>query len=158
MVNELRRTGLVCVDEPARRILAEQRAIAGSGVPEKDPQLFTELLMAHSIKSYNENAKRTEVVFFDRGVVDSIGYTRLFGIPSQPFEFEAKKYRYNQKVFVLSPWEKIYTTDEERKMNFEDTVKFHQLILSAYKNLSYDFIFLPEDSVEVRLQMILDLL
>ncbi len=89
LINHLRKHGYKCIDEPARKILAEQRAIGGSGLPEINPALFTELLLLHSIESYNELSRQTEVVIFDRGVVDSIGYAKLYNIDIEPFKLKA---------------------------------------------------------------------
>ena len=46
------RLGFLGVDEPAREILAEQRAIGGCGVADKDPQLFCDLMLERAITDY----------------------------------------------------------------------------------------------------------
>ena len=40
------------IAEPAREILAEQRAIGGRGTPEQDPDLFVQLLLERSIQKH----------------------------------------------------------------------------------------------------------
>ena len=45
ILRELVRLGFLGVDEPAREILAEQRAVGGNGVYDKDPQLFCDLML-----------------------------------------------------------------------------------------------------------------
>ena len=49
LLAELRERGYPTVDEPARQILAEQRSFDGNGVPERSPELFTELLLSRAI-------------------------------------------------------------------------------------------------------------
>jgi len=39
-----------CVDEPAREVLAEQRATGGRGTWDQDPSLFVHLLLQRSIE------------------------------------------------------------------------------------------------------------
>ena len=156
LINKLRALACRCVDEPARKILAEQRATNGSGLPEKDKQLFAELLLSHSIESFENSSGFMDPVIFDRSVVDSIGYAALFGLETERFEKAARQYLYNNTVFVLAPWEDIYTTDEERKMTFEQTIDFHDLIISAYERFNYKLVEVPFDTVESRAQFILE--
>ena len=150
LVCHLRGLGVRCVDEPARAILADQRARNGLGTPDHNKLLFTELLLSHSIENFSNSKQFTGSIVFDRSVVDSIAYASLFELPTKQFEVAALKYRYNKTVFVLAPWEEIYATDDERKMSFEDSVVFHRLIISAYERLGYQLIEIPRGTVESR--------
>lgn len=156
MLKELRAYGITCVDEPAREILAEQRAHGGDGLPEKNPARFTELLLLRSIQSFERFLNHPDTVVFDRGAVDSIGYASLFGINSKPFEEVSQNYLYNSHVFVLAPWKDIYTTDDERKMSFEATIQFHEQILSAYRRLGYSLIEVPMGTINERAKFLID--
>lgn len=40
LINCLRRRGYICIDEPAREIIAEQKSISGQGLYNKDKRLF----------------------------------------------------------------------------------------------------------------------
>lgn len=156
LVKELRAYGVTCVDEPAREILAEQRAIGSDGIPEKNPSRFTELLLSRSIQSFETFFDQSGPVVFDRGVVDSIGYASLFEISSESFEEASQSYLYNNHVFVLAPWKDIYTTDEERKMSFEATLQFHEQILNAYRRLGYSLIQVPKGTIKERAKFLID--
>lgn len=156
LVNELRASGLTCVDEPAREILAEQRAKNSDGIPERNPKKFTSLLMARSIREYERYQEESDLIVFDRGVIDSIGYATLFGIDTTVLQEAGLNYRYNSRVFVLSPWQEIYLTDEERKMSFVATIQFHKQILEAYEKFNYELIEVPKVSVKERAQFIID--
>jgi len=147
LINRLREIGFDCIDEPARKILAEQRASNGTGIPEKNPKQFTDLLLTHSIASYEISFSKSTPVIFDRGVTDSVGYADHFGIDTAPFELAAQNYKYNEVVFVLSPWKEIYRTDDERKMTFEATLQFHEQILRVYRGLGYKFMLVPSESI-----------
>jgi hypothetical protein len=48
------RTEFRCVDEPAREVLAEQRATGGRGTWDQDPSLFVQLLLQRSLQKYEE--------------------------------------------------------------------------------------------------------
>lgn len=64
ILKELRKLGLRCIDEPARQILAEQRAIEGGGVPDHDPKLFTDLLLSRSIYQFKQMVHRQGAVIY----------------------------------------------------------------------------------------------
>ena len=49
--------GIRRVGEPAREILAEQRAVGGAGTHDRDPSLFVDLLLERSIDKH-ETAQR----------------------------------------------------------------------------------------------------
>jgi predicted ATPase len=54
LIKHLRDIDIPCVDEPARQVIAEQRAIQGDGLSDRNVLLFTELLLAKSLDSYKK--------------------------------------------------------------------------------------------------------
>ena len=104
MLGELKNKGLTCVAEPAREILAEQRAIDGAGVQEKDAQLFCELLLSRSIASYKHYGNEKGPIIFDRGIPDNISYAQLFELDTDVYVNAAKHFRYQPMVFFLPGW------------------------------------------------------
>jgi len=58
VLTALAQQGVACVPEPARRILSAQRAIGGRGVPETDPRLFCELMLAVAVEEFREMTRR----------------------------------------------------------------------------------------------------
>ena len=117
-----------CVDEPAREILAEQRATGGRGTWDQDPSLFVHLLLQRSIEKYAMARRSRETVIFDRGIPDCIVYAALAGSNPTPSLKAVEVYRYQPHVLFLEPWSDIYETDEERIMSFDDTVSFSQTL------------------------------
>jgi predicted ATPase len=156
VLSKLRAFGIHCVAEPAREILAEQRRIKATGVPEKDPDLFSMLMLSRAIHNYYEKSSAEEPVIFDRGIPDMIAYARLFLLDETPYGHAAQEIRYNSTVFYFPAWEAIYTTDSERKMNFEDAKRFGAVVKSIYERLSYQILEVPRISLEERVQFILD--
>ena len=145
-----------CVDEPAREILSEQRSAGCAGTPGRDPSLFVELLLRRSIEKY-EAARRWEgSVVFDRGIPDCIAYASVLGADPAPSTRAAEVYRYHREVFVLEPWEGIYTVDDERTMSFADTLTFHEALVDAYERAGYVLVGVPRDPIENRVTFVRD--
>jgi predicted ATPase len=115
IINELRKAGISCMDEPARQILAEQRAIGADGIPERNPKLFTELLLSRSIYQFKQMQDQPGPIIYDRGIADNIAYAQLFELDTKSTRKASQLYRYNPKVFFLTGWAEIYQTDAERK-------------------------------------------
>src|SRR4030095_4949313 len=76
LLAELRKHGFTVVPEPARIVLAEQRAADGDGVPERNPQRFCDLMLERMKADYDEHPS----AFYDRGIPDLVGYQPLFGV------------------------------------------------------------------------------
>jgi predicted ATPase len=135
-----------CVDEPARRVLAQQRANDGSGTPDRDPSMFVQLLLQQTIRDHEDARRGDGPVLFDRGIPDCVAYAHLLGVDPSPSQRASERLRYGQEVFLLEPREDIYVTDDERTMSFADTLAFQGLILEAYRRSGYRLlVVLPGD-------------
>ena len=145
-----------CIGEPAREILAEQRAIDGDGTYDRDASLFVELLLQRSIDKHVAAQTEAGPVLFDRGVPDCVAYAALMGIDPSPSIRAAERYRYHDEVFMLAPWAEIYTTDDERTMSFADTIPFHEALADAYERTGYVLVEVPRGSVEQRSAFVRD--
>jgi predicted ATPase len=148
--------GIVRVGEPAREILAEQRAAGGAGVPDRDPALFVDLLLRRSIEKHRAAGDATSPVVFDRGVPDCIAYAVVLDVdPSAGIE-ASREYRYLNEVLILPPWEEIYDTDDERTMSFADTLAFHEAVVDAYGRAGYTLIEVPRRPADQRSRFVRD--
>lgn len=135
------------IDEPARRILSEQRRIDGDGIPSRNTMLFVELMLSRAIEDYCRLDISSAPVFFDRGIPDTVAYASLFGLEVSLSREAARNHRYNRQVFYLPSWEQIYTTDDERTMTFQAAREFGEGIRETYESLDYSLVdvpFLPE--------------
>lgn len=150
----LKAEGLTVVEEPAREILAEQRSIGDEGVPEKNPMLFTQLLLSRAIYQYKQMQNAHDMVIYDRGIPDNIAYAQLFNLNYLPAHRAAKLYPYNSDIFVFPAWKEIYTTDDERIMPFEAAKAFGDEVQKNYKEYGYNLIEVPCISPEARAQFI----
>lgn len=156
LLKALAKQRLKCVDEPARKILAEQRSINGDAIPERDPKLFTHLLLSRSIYLYERMSNHTDPVIFDRGIPDNVAYANFLRLKPRPFINAANRYHYNKHVFFLPAWQDIYKTDDERKMNYEQSQKFGEDIYRIYQGLGYEIIEVTPDTVENRAAFVSD--
>lgn len=150
----LRAQGVSVVPEPAREILAEQRSIEDEGVPEKNPKLFTQLLLSRAIYQYKQMQDTNETVIYDRGIPDNIAYAQLFNLNYLPAQNAAKLYRYHIDIFVFPAWQEIYTTDDERIMPFAAAKAFGDSVQKIYKAYGYQLIEVPCVSPEERARFI----
>jgi predicted ATPase len=139
-----------CVDEPAREVLAEQRATGGSGTWDQDPSLFVHLLLQRSIEKYEAGRRSGETVIFDRGIPDCVVYAIRAGTDPTPSLTAASEFRYQPHVLFLEPWSDIYETDEERTMSFDDTQSFSEALRDVYERSGYVLVHVPRGSIEDR--------
>lgn len=149
ILDELR-GDLRCVDEPARRVLAEERACGGAGTPERDPGRFVHLMLQLAIADHRRALATNGPTLFDRGIPDCVAYARYLGVDGDPSVAASDRSRYHGEVLLLEPWKAIYTTDDERTMSFADTVTFHEALVDAYTLVGYRMVVVPRASTEER--------
>ena len=158
IVRELVESGFTGVPEPAREVIAEQRAVGGDGVYDKNPRLFLNLMLSRAVADFRRLSDAPGPVFFDRGIPDLIGYADLFGCDASDAANAALVHRYNDLVFVLPSWPEIYVTDSERRMTFEAAKAFGERVRSIYVELGYSVVDVPCDTVVARARFVLDTL
>jgi len=136
--------------EPAREVLAEQRAIDGDGTHDRDRSLFVALLLQRSIDKHEAAQHEERPVMFDRGIPDCIAYAALMDVDPTPSLEAAAAHYYHRDVLILEPWEEIYDTDDERTMSFEQTHPFHDALVDAYTRTGYSLVVVPKGPIEDR--------
>jgi predicted ATPase len=158
LITELKKRGYYCVDEVAREVIQEQMAIEGTGVPWKDLKLFKEIMLSRFIETYQIATKySSEIIFFDRDVLDLVAYDRLTNSESSKnLKVAVQTLIYNEKVFVAPPWEAIYCIDDERKQTFEESIKVYNGIIQVYSEYGREIILLPQISVEDRADFVIN--
>lgn len=144
--------------EPAREILAEQRAVGGTATWDRDPSRFVELLLQRSIEKHAAARRLEGRTVFDRAIPDCIAYATLMEVDPEPSLRAAATYRYHREVLLLEPWEEIYITDDERRMPFADTFAFQDAIRDAYSRTGYELIEVPRISVAERVAFVVGLI
>lgn len=152
----LKQKGFITVEEPARPILAEQRSIEGQGVPDKNPELFVQLLLSRAIYQYKTMQTNDEIVIYDRGIPDNIGYAEIFQLDAKPAVNASHLFRYETAVFFFPGWEEIYATDDERKMSFIEANAFGVHVRRIYQKQGYSIIDVPRISSVERAHFIIE--
>ncbi len=153
-IKELGARGYRCVPEVARAII-KARIEAGQG-PRPDPKDFAGMIFDSDVRNYGGSSS-TELTFFDRGAVDSLGMLEASGALS-PSETEEnlQRYTYNTTVFLLPPWEAIYRTDGERDQTFAEAVQVSESVISWYSRCGYELQDVPIGTVAERVDFILN--
>jgi predicted ATPase len=144
---ELERRGFRCSSEVARQIIREQVQEGGDALPWSDRDRYCRLMLERSIAAFLEAASSTEFVFFDRGIPDTLCYSRLAGLAIEEEILAAcLQYRYAARVFLAPPWGEIYARDTERLQDFDEAVRTYELMVAAYRDCGYDVVEIPRVS------------
>ncbi|QLE02226.1 ATP-binding protein [Galbibacter sp. BG1] len=155
VIDFLKNEGYQCLLEISRQVTLEARADGIEQLFLTDPLLFSKKLLEGRMQQHRQSEALTGTVFFDRGVPDVLAYMDYSG-DSYPeyFEEACQKHRYD-RVFLLPPWEDIYTSDNERYENFAQAREIHKFLEQAYLRAGYDLQEVPTGTVEERAHFIL---
>ncbi|UKB85751.1 AAA family ATPase [Chryseobacterium sp. MEBOG06] len=159
LLDELQRRGFQTVPEEGRRIIKEQIALNGNGLPWLNKKYFAELMFNASLERFQEinSGADSKIIFFDRGILDTSGYLKLENIPvSEEMQIKSAEMIYHKNVFILPPWKEIYENDQERKQTFEVAVSTFYCIKEIYLAYDYHVIEVPKGTVEKRADFILE--
>lgn len=136
LLTELAAMGYAIVDESARAIIAERLARGES--PRPDPTTFAREILQRDIQKYLNQRHTSTWTFFDRSLIEALGMLNEAS-PLSPGELESvlAAYPFHSTVFVLPPWEAIYSTDDERDQTFADAVAVHSRVVQWYRSCGY---------------------
>lgn len=158
LIKELKRYQFETIDENARKIIKEQMASGGEGLPWKNKELYAKLMVEASLKSYQKASEKNTYspTFFDRGILDAICYMKMEKIPiSNDVKRCVKQHLYNSCVFLLPPWKEIYKSDKERKQNWEEAELTYTKMKETYLEYNYRIIEIPKMTAKERAQFII---
>ena len=156
LINHLEAKGFICYPEISREVTLKAREQGIDHLFLENPLLFSELLLEGRINQFIQATTETATVFIDRGIPDVVAYMDFIGDTySEKFNEACFKYKYD-KVFLLPPWEEIYTSDAVRYESYEEAMQIHDFLVAAYHHYGYDLIEVPKVSVENRYQFIID--
>ncbi|WP_299897516.1 ATP-binding protein [uncultured Aquimarina sp.] len=164
IINKLEDDGFFCFPEFIRSITQEVKLsndameIASNPIVSvDDPYDFNLQLLQGRIDQYRDpKASDKQISFYDRGIPDVLAYMDLFDQTyDETFIDACKSYRYN-KIFILPPWEDIYTSDEERYESFEEAKQIYLHLLNTYTKFGYNCIEVPFGNVKERSTFILE--
>ena len=155
LIEALKRRGFTCIDEVARTIIQEEVVQNGDALPWENREKFLRKMFDGSVSSYHSQVS-DDIVFFDRGIIDSLAYAKCIGVEvSEEMRVKAGELRFNKHVFVTPPWKEIFSTDQERKQTFEEAIETYEQIVKIYQEYGYQTVVLPIADVEQRVDFIL---
>lgn len=97
--------------------------------------------------------KKTDLIFFDRGIIDTLSYFDYYGWPLTPkIKRWTDKSSY-KKVFLLELLE--YQKDYYRIESARTARQLQKSFKKVYQERGYEVIIIPQDTVENRLSRIL---
>lgn len=158
LLKEIHAKGFTYIPEVARKIIQEQMGINGDALPWKNKEKYSQLMLQRSVQAYADavTMHSQDIIFFDRGIPDTLAYCTLAEIPiSHQLNFAVQQHRYNSTVFILPPWKEIYQTDNERKQDFEEAIKTFHVLTKTYTRLNYKLIEVPKLRTDERANFIL---
>lgn len=156
LVAALAECGERVVEEPGRRIVREQLATGGDGLPWSNPQRFAELCAARALRDFDRHAPTGRRTFFDRGLVDVASAVERLGLhPPAGLEEALRSRRYAPLVFVSPPWRALFRPDRERRHTFEDAVAEYEALVPAYRRRGYEVVLLSRSPVTERVAVVL---
>ena len=157
VIEKLLNLEFTCMPEISRMITREAQQTGIEQLFLKEPLLFSEMLLQGRIDQY-ETAEKLghNIVFFDRGIPDILGYLDYVQLDyPKDFFHQSLKFSYS-KVFMMPPWKDIYQTDNERYETFEQSLVIYDFLVKAYEKLDYEIITVPENKIENRVEFILN--
>jgi predicted ATPase len=154
LLSELRQRGFATIEEPGRRIVAEELKRGGGALPWVDAAAFARRAIEVSLADLAIADTSTRWVFFDRGLIDAAA--ALEHLTGEPVVDSLRKlYRYNKRVFLTPPWPEIYVSDRERRHDLAEAVAEYDRLTRVYPRLGYDIYVVPKASVTERANWIL---
>ena len=159
LINHIEHLGYPTMHEVSREIINEARKQGIDQLFLTDPMLFSQKLLESRLSQF-EKAKdlETAYVFYDRATPDITAYMDFIGAEYPP-EFEKPCFtNLYDCVFLLPPWELIYTKDNERYETFTQAQKIYKSLCDGYKKYGYTIIEVPQGAIDKRCDFILNYL
>lgn len=155
LLRELNQLGYATVPEAARVVIQsrKQKGLA----PRPEPVEFAMEILRSDMKQYESaTPNKSDLVFFDRGVLDALGMLdEIDQLPGAERERYLARYPYYRKAFILPPWREIYETDAERDQSYADAVRVHVRLLHWYSQCGYQLVELAAAPVIERCEFVL---
>ena len=157
LLNELAARGYTVVEESAREFLRERRA--SGQAPRPEPAEFALELLRRDRAKYEQSCSGARFVFFDRCLVESIAMAQeAHAITPTESSALLRSLKFHSRVFILPPWEQIYTLDAERDQDFEHCRRVHEALTAWYLACGYQMHEVLRAPVRSRADQVLQVL
>ena len=153
IINKLENKGYACFNEKAR-LLSKDKAVKIEFI--NNPSGFSNKIFNLRVKDYksSNNIKTSkQLIFFDRGIHDTIAYLNHI---NKPFDFigSLKKFSYSL-IFILELNQKYYVNDSQRLETYSDALKIEKQIKETYTNFNQRVISVPWMKIDKRVDFII---
>ena len=164
VIEQLELKGLSCLHEVIRNMTAEQQesnqdVIFKSNpiVSVEDPMAFNQSILDARIAQYESALNKKEnLLFFDRGIPDVLAYMDCFRQKYPQAFIDACTQHPYDVIFLMPPWKEIYLLDQERFESYAEAQLVDTCLRNTYTQLGYEVITVPKDSVQNRVDFILN--
>jgi predicted ATPase len=159
VLEQLRKKGYSCSNEVGREVIQQQLKQKGTALPWRDKTAFRDAMLKQELSRYREYNHQQGSVFFDRGILDSLAYSRLEGLElDEKWCYLFDELTVHKTVFLFPPWQEIFTNDAERKQDFKEAILTYEHMVSVYSEYGYTLMNVPCVSVDERTHFILNTL
>jgi predicted ATPase len=155
LLSALRAKGFATIDEPGRRIVAQEQAADGAALPWINMAAFAHRAIKMALEDRQHAASLPGWVFFDRSLIDAASALKATTGDDGPLNTLKHQHRYHARVFLTPPWPEIYQQDAERQHDLTAANEEYHRLLAIYPALGYEVVILPKASVEVRVGYVL---
>lgn len=149
----LKDAGHAVIEEPGRRIVAEEMAGGGAALPWNDLAAFARRGVEMSREDFEQARSQQGPIFFDRGLIDAaVALEHAACVPLE--ETLAGASRYGNPVFLTPPWQEIFSADPERRHGYADAVAEYSRLERALARHGCQVLVLPKMTVADRLAFV----
>ena len=157
VLEALQKSGYRTKSEVGRKVIQQEVAKGSDSVPWANKQRFASKMLKKEVNALATLSNEGRTVFFDRSVIDVYGYCQLETLlVSRELLHQCSTANYIKTVFMFPPWQAIYQNDEERKQGFDTAVDTYRAMIKAYSHFGYQPIEMSLNSVEERMNFVLD--
>jgi len=147
--------GFQVYHEPGRQIVKDQLECGGSGLPWENAILFAELCIAKCMEFHGSADNADYPVIYDRSYIDALSALEAMNSANRSDYYgNESHYRYHNTVYFTPPWEEIYTTDEERRHSFTDSLVEYKRLVKSYTEYGYRIVEIPKTERNARFEFL----
>lgn len=164
VINKLEEQGFTCIHEVIRNMIQEKKTddtattfATNPIVSVADPIAFNTTLLNARVAQYQSiKNKKSDLIFFDRGILDVLAYMSCFGQSYSSVFKEACTTNTYDAIFIMPPWRKIHIPDDERFESYDESLRINDALTETYTLFGYDIQIVPKTTVDKRVSFILE--
>jgi predicted ATPase len=160
VIDALRDQGYHCLEEVSRTVIQWGTDQGYTNYFLEDPLSFSEKIWDARREQFYQAKKEEQkhrYSFLDRGLHDSVAYLHYLETQQEEWEEQLAHYTYDV-VFLMPPWEAIYKQDKQRFEDFNTAQQLYPFLSKVYHKHHAHVWEVPFDTVEKRVDFILNTL